>query len=117
MAKWSNRVSRLTSFKVMDLLKRAKALEAQGFDVVHMAAGEPDFPTAAPIRQAAEQAIAAGLTQYTPAGGIPELRQSIAHWYQSHYGIHITPEQVLGTPGASGALTLLFALLAEEGSK
>jgi aspartate/methionine/tyrosine aminotransferase len=57
MSKWSQRAHKIESFKVMDLLKRAKALDAEGFDVVHMEAGEPDFPTALPIKEAAMAAI------------------------------------------------------------
>lgn len=113
---WSARAREIDSFKVMDLLKRAKQLDAEGFDVVHMGAGEPDFRTAAPIAAAAHRAIDAGLTQYTPAGGVPELRERIAGYYQQRYGIELGPERVLVTAGASGGLLLAFALLAEQGS-
>jgi len=101
MTQWSQRASEIESFKVMDLLKRAKALDAQGCDVVHMEAGEPDFATAAPIREAAHRAIDKGLTQYTPAAGIPELRVAIADFYQQRYGLNIAPERVIVTSGAS----------------
>lgn len=112
---WTQRVADIDSFKVMDLLKRAKELDAQGHDVVHMVAGEPDFATAAPVAQAAKNAIDQGLTQYTPAGGIPELRQAISQWYQTRYGLDISPERILVTPGASGALLMVFSLLADPG--
>jgi aspartate/methionine/tyrosine aminotransferase len=113
MSKWSQRAHKIESFKVMDLLKRAKALDAEGFDVVHMEAGEPDFPTALPIKEAAMAAIDKGLTQYTPAAGIPELRQTIARFYHTRYGLTISPERIIVTSGASGALLMLFGLLAE----
>lgn len=112
---WTQRVADIDSFKVMDLLKRAKELDAQGFDVVHMVAGEPDFATAAPIAAAAKAAIDNGLTQYTPAAGIPELRKTIAGWYAERYGLEISPERIIVTPGASGALLMVFSLLAEPG--
>ena len=115
--KSSQRAATIESFKVMDLLKRARALEAQGFDVVHLEVGEPDFKTAGPIAEAAILAIQSGHTQYTPAAGIPELRQKIASFYVQRYGVHITPEQVLVTPGASGALLLAFALLVNTGQR
>ncbi len=117
MTQWSQRASEIESFKVMDLLKRAKALDAQGCDVVHMEAGEPDFATAAPIREAAHRAIDKGLTQYTPAAGIPELRVAIADFYQQRYGLNIAPERVIVTSGASGALLMVFGLLANGGSR
>lgn len=115
--KSSQRAVTIESFKVMDLLKRARALEAQGFDVVHLEVGEPDFKTAKPIADAAILAIQAGHTQYTPAAGIPELRQKIATFYFQRYGVSVKPEQVLVTPGASGALLLAFALLVDAGQR
>lgn len=113
--RWTQRVADIDSFKVMDLLKRAKELDAQGYDVVHMVAGEPDFATADPVAQAAKSAIDKGLTQYTPAGGIPELRSAISHWYKTRYGLDIAPERILVTPGASGALLMVFSLLVDPG--
>jgi aspartate/methionine/tyrosine aminotransferase len=114
-ARWSDRVGDIESFKVMDLLKRARELEALGHDVVHMEVGEPDFPTAAPIAEAAKAAIEQGHTQYTPATGIPELRQAIASFYQQRYDLEIAPQRIIVTAGASGALLMVFALLANPG--
>lgn len=113
--KCSQRAANIESFKVMDLLKRARELESQGCDVVHLEVGEPDFATAEPVAEAAIAAIRAGRTQYTPAAGIPELREAIAGYYQTRYGLNVDPVQVLVTPGASGALLLAFALLADTG--
>jgi len=112
---WSLRSKEIESFKVMDLLKRARELEALGHDVIHLEVGEPDFATAAPIVQAAAAALNAGKTQYTPAAGIPELRERIAQFYAERYKVSITPAQVLVTPGASGALLLAFSLIADLG--
>ncbi|MGE4417752.1 MAG: aminotransferase class I/II-fold pyridoxal phosphate-dependent enzyme, partial [Marinobacterium sp.] len=106
---WTARAREIDSFKVMDLLKRAAELDAEGRDVVHMEAGEPDFPTAEPIMQAARRAMDAGHTRYTPAGGIMPLREAIADFYQRRYGVNISPRQVLVTAGASGALLLAFS--------
>lgn len=115
MTSWSARAREIESFKVMDLLKRAKALDSEGHDVVHMEAGEPDFPVALPVRRAAHAALDAGFTQYTPAAGIPELRARIARFYHERYGLDIAPERVVVTSGASAALMMTFALLAEPG--
>ena len=112
---WSARARAIDSFKVMDLLKRARELDDQGFDVVHMEAGEPDFKTAPAVQAAACRALDQGLIRYTPAGGIAALRERIAAFYAERYGIAIGPERVLVTPGASGGLLLAFALLAEQG--
>ncbi|MBR9868415.1 MAG: pyridoxal phosphate-dependent aminotransferase [Oceanospirillales bacterium] len=115
MNHWSDRVADIESFKVMDLLKRAKELDAQGHDVVHMCAGEPDFATPAPIAEAGIAAIREGHTQYTPAAGIPPLREAIAAFYQQRYGLNIPAERVIVTAGASGALLMVFATLANPG--
>jgi aspartate/methionine/tyrosine aminotransferase len=86
-------------------------LEAEGRDVIHMEIGEPDFVTAAPIIAAGQQALADGKTQYTQALGIPALRQAIADWYKQRHGLTIAAERIVVTPGGSGALLLLSALL------
>ena len=115
MNNWSDRVADIESFKVMDLLKRAKELDAKGYDVVHMEAGEPDFPTVPAIAEAGISAIQSGQTQYTPAAGIPQLREAIADFYKQRYQLDIAPERVMVTAGASGALLMVFATLANPG--
>ena len=107
----ARRMHDIEPFRVMALLDRAKALQAAGRDIIHMEIGEPDFTTAAPIVAAAEQALQAGKTGYTQALGIPELRRAIAAWYQKQYGLDIAPARIVVTPGGSGALLLLSALL------
>jgi len=64
-------------FQVMRLLARARELEAAGRQIFHLEIGEPDFPTPAPVMAAAERALAAGHTHYTPAAGLPRLRETI----------------------------------------
>jgi aspartate/methionine/tyrosine aminotransferase len=99
----------------MRLLARARAMEAAGRHVVHMEIGEPDFPTPGPIVQAGHRALAAGKTKYTPARGLPELRDAIASYYQARYGLAVDAERILITPGASGGLQLLLAALLDSG--
>jgi aspartate/methionine/tyrosine aminotransferase len=99
----------------MDILARARALEAQGRSIVHMEIGEPDFPTADAIVQAGIAALAAGRTHYTPALGLPLLRAAIAHSYPP--AARPDPERVVLTPGASGALMLIFAALLNPGDQ
>jgi aspartate/methionine/tyrosine aminotransferase len=80
-----------------------------------MEIGEPDFPTAEPIVQAGMAALQAGKTHYTPALGLPELREAIARWYAP--GARVEAERVVVTPGASGALQLIFGALLSPGDE
>ena len=98
-------------FQVMELLARARELEAQGCDIVHMEIGEPDFETPAPITAAGIEALRQGHTHYTPARGLLALRQAISGYYQSHHNVVIDPERIIITPGSSGALQLLMSVL------
>jgi len=99
----------------MALLERANQLQVQGHDVIHLEIGEPDFTTAAPIVAAGQAALAAGHTRYTPARGLPQLREAIAGFYAQRYGLTIDPERILITPGGSGALLLAASLLVDPG--
>ena len=101
----------------MDLLARAHELEAQGQDIVHMEVGEPDFPTPTPIVNAGIAALQAGKTSYTPAAGLPELRQAIADHYLKTYQLDMPASRILVTPGASGALQLALAVSVNPGDK
>ena len=111
----SLRAQAIEPFHVMALLARAKTLQAAGHDVIHLEIGEPDFTTAAPIVEAGQAALAAGHTQYTPARGIAPLREAIAQFYASRYGLSVNPERILITPGGSAALLLVSALLVNPG--
>lgn len=113
----ARRMADIEPFHVMDLLARARALEAQGKDIVHMEIGEPDFVTPEPICEAAKRAIDAGLTHYTPAVGLPALREAISGFYQSEYGVSVSPERIIITPGASGALLLTMGVLVNPGDE
>ena len=111
----SRRALEIEPFHVMDILARAKALETQGRDIVHLEIGEPDFPTPQPIIEAGINALQNQQTFYTPALGLPQLREAIAGWYQSRYGLNISPNRIIVTPGASGALLLVLGALLEQG--
>lgn len=111
----ASRTAAIAPFHVMELLSRAKELEAAGRDIVHMEVGEPDFPTPEPIVRAAQAAIAEGRVFYTPALGLPELRQAIADFYLARYGVTVPARRIVVTAGASGALTLALACLVEPG--
>ena len=113
--KWADRLDDIQPFRVMEVLSRAKALEAEGRDIVHMEIGEPDFTTAAPIIEAGQKALSAGKTHYSQATGLPALREAIAGFYRQHYQLEIDPQRIVITPGASGALMLISALLINPG--
>lgn len=111
----AERLRNINPFRVMTVLERAKALESQGRSIVHLEVGEPDFVTAPPILEAGREALAQGRTAYTPAAGLPALREAIAGHYQSQYGLQVAPERIFVTPGASGALSLLAQMLLNPG--
>jgi len=111
------RAQEIEPFRVMEILAQAKLLEAQGRDIIHLEIGEPDFVTPAPVIEAAVLALRAGLTHYTPALGLPALRQAIAGYYHERYGVEVDPARVCVTPGASGALLLAMASLFDPGDE
>ncbi len=113
----AQRLADISPFHVVELLTRARQLEAEGRDIIHMEVGEPDFPTPEPIAKAAMAAIAQGRTLYTQALGLPELREAISKFYGERYGAKVPASRIAITNGASGALNLAFACLADPGSE
>jgi len=113
----AQRVAEIRPFHVMELLARARALEAAGRDIVHMEIGEPDFPTPQPVIDAALQAVATGNMFYTPALGMPEVREAIARYYRERYGVTVPAERIVVTSGSSGALMLACILLVNPGDR
>lgn len=113
----SRRIEQITPFHVMALLARAKELEAEGKDIVHMEVGEPDFPTPEPVTQAGVEFISTGNVHYTPAVGLTELRQAIATYYQKQYQLDVDYKRIVITPGASGALVLALGVIMDEGQE
>jgi len=109
------RIAGIAPFHVMEILARARALEAAGRSVIHMEIGEPDFPTPAPIVQAGIEALRKGLTHYTQATGLPALREAIAASYRLQAGV--SPDRIVVTPGSSGALQLVIGMLINPGDE
>ena len=112
---FARRMDEIEPFRVVEVLTRATELAAGGADIVHMAAGEPDFATADPIVQAGRAALAGGATHYSQAAGIPQLREALSQHYADTYGLDVAPGRIMVTPGASGALLLIAALLMNPG--
>lgn len=109
------RLGEIQPFRVMEILGKARAMEAAGRPVIHMEIGEPDFPTPDGIVRAGIAALEQGHTHYTPALGLPELRQAIAGHYPAE--ARPDPSRVVVTPGGSGALQLILAALLNPGDE
>ena len=114
---YARRLQQLKPFRVVEILSRAKELEAAGHSILHLEAGEPDFATAAPIVKAGQDALRQGHMKYTEPCGIPPLREALSRYYEEEYGLSISPSRILVTPGASGALLLAAALLVNPGDE
>jgi aspartate/methionine/tyrosine aminotransferase len=114
--KFAKRIDQIKPFRVMEVLARAAFYERQGLQVIHFEVGEPDFPTSEIIVAAGREALAQGKTKYTPATGIPELREAISHYYGA-LGVNVHADQVIVTGGASGGLVLLAGLLLNAGDQ
>ena len=115
--KLAARVSRIAPSPTLAMAAKAKAMAAQGLDVIDFSAGEPDFDTPAPVKAAAEEAIRAGFTKYTPSSGIDELRGAIADKLQAELGLHYDKSQVLVSCGAKHSLYNLAEAFLEAGDE
>jgi aspartate/methionine/tyrosine aminotransferase len=113
----SEKVANIPPFYVMEVLERAQQLEEQGRDIIHLEIGEPDFPTASHICDAAKAAMCAGNTKYTHSQGLIELRQAIAKSYKDKFNVDIDTTQIIVTSGTSPAMLLLFLALIDQGDE
>ncbi len=113
----ADRMQGISAFYVMELLQRAKQLEQEGRDIIHMEIGEPDFPTPQAVLDAGQNLLKTGEVKYTAAAGLPELRACIATYYQQQYGVTLDPRRVFITPGASGAFLLAFGISLNPGEQ
>jgi aspartate aminotransferase len=115
--KLAEAMSRLGTETAFEVLARARALEAQGREIVHLEIGEPDFDTPSNIIETAGTAMREGQTHYSPSAGIPELRQAVAEYTAETRGVKVTPEQVVVTPGAKPIMFFVILALVEEGDE
>ncbi len=113
----ARRMASLEPSATLAMAAKASALAASGVDVIDLSVGEPDFPTPAHICAAAEAAIRAGKTKYTPAAGIPDLRKAVAADASRRTGLAVTPAQVVVSNGAKHALHNVFMALLDEGDE
>jgi aspartate/methionine/tyrosine aminotransferase len=113
----AERMSRLGTESAFEVLARARALERQGKEIVHLEIGEPDFDTPAHIREAAKRALDGGATHYGPAAGLPELREAIAKDVGATRNIPVTPEEIVVTPGAKPIMYFVITALVNPGDE
>jgi len=113
-AKSMERLGTETAFEV---LAKAKALERQGREIVHLEIGEPDFDTPNNIKEAAIKALKGGYTHYVPAAGILELREAVAEYLSKSRSIDVSPEEVVVTPGAKPIIFLSILACVEPGDE
>jgi len=107
----------VTPFLAMEVLERAKELEAGGSDIIYLCVGEPDIPTPGAVCDAAIRAIRAGNTTYTHSLGLPALREAIAEHYAERYGVSVDPGRVIVSSGTSPLMLLLFSALLDPGDE
>ncbi len=105
----AERMSRLGTESAFEVLARAEALRGEGRDIINLGIGQPDFKTPLHIVEAAQRALADGHPGYTPAAGIPRLREAVAAYVERQYGVAIDFDQILIFPG--GKVTMFFAIL------
>ncbi len=113
----ANRAARLGTEQAFEVLVKARALEAQGREVIHFEIGEPDFETPAHIVEAGAKALHDGFTHYGPAAGLPQLRQAIADEINQSRGLNYSPENVVVTPGAKPIMFYAILALVNEGDE
>jgi aspartate/methionine/tyrosine aminotransferase len=114
---FAHRMSRLGTESAFEVLARARALERQGKEIVHLEIGEPDFDTPPHIREAAKRALDDGATHYGPAAGLPELRDAIAKDVAATRQIPVAPEEIVVTPGAKPIMYFVITALVDTGDE
>ena len=113
----ADRLHGLEASPTLALAAKAKALAKAGKPIVDLTAGEPDFPTPEPIKQAAIQALRQGKTKYTPVGGIPELKDAIREKLKRDNGLDYSREEILVSVGGKHALYNACAALLDPGDE
>jgi aspartate aminotransferase len=113
----AKRMSRLGTETAFEVLAKARALEAQGRNIIHLEIGEPDFDTPANVIDAGVKAMRGGWTHYSPSAGLPALREAIAEEVTKSRGVKVTPDEVVVVPGGKPTIYFTFTALVEEGDE
>ena len=115
--KLADRMSRLGTETAFEVLAKAKALEAQGKEIIHLEIGEPDFDTPKNITDAAIKALKDGWTHYNPSAGLPDLRETIAQEIAKTRGLKVNRDMVVVTPGGKPIMFFTILALVNEGDE
>jgi len=115
--KLARRMSRIGTESAFEVLRRARALEAQGRNIIHLEIGEPDFPTPTHIVEAGKAALDQGFTHYGPTQGLPELRTAIASYVSRTREIEVSPDRVTVVPGGKPMMFFPMMAVLEEGDE
>jgi aspartate aminotransferase len=115
--KLAQRMSRIGTESAFDVLVRARALETQGRDIIHLEIGEPDFPTPQNVIDAGKKALDEGWTHYGPSQGLPELREAIAEYISATRGISVSAANVCVVPGGKPIIFFPMMALLDEGDE
>src|ERR1041385_5279760 len=115
--KLAARMSRLGTETAFEVLVRARALEAQGRNIIHLEIGEPDFDTPRHIVEAGKAALDQGWTHYGPTQGLPELRETIARYVSRTRGIEVGADRVCVVPGGKPIIFFPMMAVLEEGDE
>jgi aspartate aminotransferase len=115
--RFAERMSRLGTESAFEVLAKAKQIEASGRSMIHLEIGEPDFSTPDNIIESAYSAMRSGATHYTPAAGLPEVREAIAESVSARGGISVQADQVVVVPGSKNILHFLLLSCVEEGDE
>ena len=113
----ADRMARLGTESAFEVLARARELEAEGRKIIHLEIGEPDFDTPEHIREAARRAIVDGHTHYSPAAGIPDLKEAVAAFFSRTRGVDYPAENVVITPGAKPVMLYTIFAVCQEGDE
>src|SRR6478672_3587121 len=113
----AERMSRLGTETAFEVLNRARALERQGKEVIHLEIGEPDFETPTNVINAGVDALQSGWTHYGPSAGLPELRETIANEVSRTRGVEVAPEELLVVPGGKPIIFFSILALIDEGDE
>src|SRR5256886_5701888 len=113
----ARRMSRLGTETAFEVLNRARELERQGKEIIHLEIGEPDFDTPQNIIHSAVDALNAGWTHYGPSAGLPDLRKAIADEVSRTRGVRVQPDEVVVVPGGKPIIFFSILALVDEGDE
>ncbi len=113
----AKRMGRLGTETAFEVLAKAKKLEREGRDIVHLEIGEPDFDTPLNIKEEAKKALDQGWTHYGPSAGLPELREVISNYMKGHHNLDYAPDEIVVVPGAKPIMFFTILACVEEGDE